>query len=386
MNTKKLECLNALFENEMREDHLRGASVLVYQKGKVWFQNFYGTCKEDTIYKIYSMSKPITAVAAMILYERGQLDLFEPVKKYIPSVGHLKVIDENGVHEAKNEMLVHHLLNMTSGIVYPGEEDLPAKEMAKKQQELLKQVADGKKLDTFSICNALGDCPVAFEPGTQWRYGASADLLAAIVEVISGMKYSEFLKKEIFEPLGMVDTGFTIPKEKIDRFATFYNCLDEEGHLREVDAEDRQWLGITDPTKEPNIESGGGGLYSTLQDYFKFARMLLGKGSFEGKQILGRKTVEFMSENQILPELMKYLEWDALRGFGYGNLMRTKLSNAKAESNGSVGEFGWDGLAGTYFSIVPDEEMVILYMQQHKHGADYSVRRKMRQIIFGAVD
>lgn len=386
MDTKRLNNLNELFQREIEKNHLRDAAVLVYQGGEVCFQNEYGSYKDDTIYKIYSMTKPITAVAVMILFERGLLDVADPVSDYLPSFSELTVEDEYGVHKAKEVMTINHLLNMTSGIVYPGDEDGPARAMARKQGELLKTVKNGKKLDTISICKALGECPLAFEPGTKWRYGASADILGAIVEVVSGMKYGEFLKKEIFEPLHMDETGFLIPEGKLSRFATFYSADDGQQELRNVTEEERMWLGITNPAKAPNIESGGGGLYSTRNDYLQFAKMLLGKGSLNGVKILGEKTVEYMTQNQLTSEQAVYFNWDQLKGFGYGNLMRTKVDTVAALSNGSIGEFGWDGLAGTYFTISPKDDLIILYMQQHKHGADYTLRRKMRNIIFGALD
>ncbi|SFS00774.1 serine hydrolase domain-containing protein [Anaeromicropila populeti] len=385
MNTKKLSWLNNLFQKELDEKRVLGASIQIEHKGKTAFHNIYGSDKEDTIYKIFSMTKPITATAIMILAERGLIDLQEPADKYIPGLKNMKVSTKEGLVDAKTRITIQHLLNMTSGIAYPWEEGVPEKGMLDIQQDLLKRMEKGEKIDIVKICNCFAEAPLDFEPGTSWKYGASADFLGAIVQIITGMRYGDFLKQEIFEPLRMVDTDFKVAEEKRPRLAKVYSRADEEGHLVEAPADEPKILRLLQPEENPDIEAGGAGLYSTLEDYIHFVRMLVGKGTFEGRQILGRKTVEYMGKNQLTPEQLKTVYFESIYGYGYGNLMRVMLDTSVAASNGSVGEYGWDGLAGTYFFVDPKEELVMVYMQQILQGGDVSLRRKMRQIIYGAL-
>ena len=194
------------------------------------------------------------------------------------------------------------------------------------------------------------------------------------------------MKKEIFEPLEMKDTGFYVKEEEYGRLAQMYSRIDDKGRLRESDEKAYAWLNMYAPTKPPYIESGGGGLYSTLEDYSHFVQMLATKGTYQGKRILGRKTVDYISKNQLTPEQEKTIDFDSILGYGYGNFMRVMKDPAKAGSNGSVGEYGWDGLPGTYFFIDPEEELTLVYMQQIEQGGDLELRRKMCQIIYAALD
>jgi CubicO group peptidase (beta-lactamase class C family) len=184
----------------------------------------------------------------------------------------------------------------------------------------------------------------------------------------------------------MKDTGFYVKPEQGSRLAQMYSRIDEEGRLKEADEKAMAWLNMYAPTKPPYIESGGGGLYSTLEDYSHFTEMLAGKGTYRGKRLLGKKTVEYMSMNQLTPEQTKSIYFGGFDGYSYGNLMRVMEDTAKAGSNGSVGEYGWDGLPGTYFMVDPKEELTFVYMQQIEQGGDLELRRKMRQIIYGALE
>ncbi len=240
-------------------------------------------------------------------------------------------------------------------------------------------------MSSLSILNELAAIPLMFDPGSRWHYGLSADVLGGIVEVVSGMKYSDFLKKEVFEPLGMKDTDFYVPEEKITRLAKMYSYEDAEGHLRLSNEEELLWLSEYAPTKKPYIESAGGGLYSTVDDYSRFALMLLNGGECEGVRILGRKTVDYLRTNQLDERQLKTIDFDSIIGYGYGNLNRVMLDLAAADSNGSVGEFGWDGLPGTYFMIDMAEDLVVVYMQQIQQGADQRLRHRMRQAIYSGI-
>lgn len=390
MNIQKLKYLDTLFENEIREGRIGGASLLVEHKGKRVFHNVYGSDKEDSIYKVFSMTKPITTVAAMMLYEQGIIDLYEPVSKYLEGYKNMKVATKDGLVDAVRPITLKHLLNMTSGLVYPGEDLESDKAMEqvriKLHERAVKAREEGKSLSNLDIINTIGEeVPLQFQPGEGWRYGFSADALAGVIEAITGVPYGEYLKKVIFEPLDMKDTGFYVEESQIHRLAQMYSRVDEEGHLKKADEKAYEWLNMYAPTKPPYIESGGGGLYSTLEDYSHFVRMLAAGGTYEGKNIIGRKTVEYISANQLNELQMKWVNFDSIDGYGYGNFMRVMMDPAAAASNGSVGEYGWDGLPGTYFFVDPKEELMFVYMQQIEQGADQSLRRKMRQIIYGAL-
>ena len=383
--------LDALLTNEIAAEKLKGCSIFVQKGNKTLFQKSYGSDKEDSIYKIYSMSKPITSVAIMILFERGLLTLQEPVSNYLPAYKNMKVVTPNGIEEAKNQITIKHLLDMTSGLCYPGETTLSERIMQDLQHKMLGQVAAGKKLKTVEICNILAQTPLEFEPGTSWKYGFSADVLGAVVEVISGMTYGDFLKKEIFNPLEMFDTDFLVPEEKLPRLAKMYSRNPKTGKCETPTLEKIHWLGLDEPSKAPNIESGGGGLYSTVKDYSNFARMLCNGGTFtnskdEKVKILSKKTVNFMTKPNVseMQKTSKYLI--NMDGYEYGNLLRIMTDLAKANSNGSLGEFGWDGLPGNYFMVDPEEDLILVFLQHVSEGPDWILRNKYRQIVYSSLE
>lgn len=386
MNRQQLRQLDNLFEREMQEERIKGASLIVEHKGKREFQNVYGSDKENSIYKVFSMTKPITTTAIMMLYERGLVDLFDPVSKYLDGYADMKVATTKGLVAAKEPITLKHLLNMTSGLVYPGTETEPERIMDDLYRELHEKAVRGAGMSNLDIINALGSVPLLFQPGDAWHYGISADVIGGVVEAVTGVTYGEFLKNEIFEPLEMKDTGFYVKEEEYHRLAQMYSRIDEQGHLREADEKAYEGLNMYAPTKPPYIESAGGGLYSTLEDYSHFVQMLAAKGSYHGKRLLGRKTVEYISGNQLTDAQAKTIYFDSLAGYSYGNFMRIMTDPAKAGSNGSVGEYGWDGLPGTYFFVDPKEELMLVYMQQIEQGADQVLRRKMRQIIYAALE
>lgn len=386
MNRQQLRQLDNLFEREMQEERIKGASLIVEHKGKREFQNVYGSDKENSIYKVFSMTKPITTTAIMMLYERGLVDLFDPVSKYLDGYADMKVATTKGLVAAKEPITLKHLLNMTSGLVYPGTETEPERIMDNLYRELHEKAVRGAGMSNLDIINALGSVPLLFQPGDAWHYGISADVIGGVVEAVTGVTYGEFLKNEIFEPLEMKDTGFYVKEEEYHRLAQMYSRIDEQGHLREADEKAYEGLNMYAPTKPPYIESAGGGLYSTLEDYSHFVQMLAAKGSYHGKRLLGRKTVEYISGNQLTDAQAKTIYFDSLAGYSYGNFMRIMTDPAKAGSNGSVGEYGWDGLPGTYFFVDPKEELMLVYMQQIEQGADQVLRRKMRQIIYAALE
>ncbi|MCM1214172.1 MAG: beta-lactamase family protein [Lachnospiraceae bacterium] len=385
------ETMDRLIGKEVAESRVKGASALVIHRDKEIYYNAFGYAdaergilmERDTIIRLFSMTKPITAAAAMILMERGDLDLWDPVSDYLPAFKKPKVWSEEKQCEipAERELTVWDLLNMTSGITYPDPAHEPGRRMEKVLRGLLDRRERGETADTQEYARQIATVPLCFQPGEQWMYGYSADILGAVIEAASGKRFGQFLQEELFDPLGMTDTGFFVPEEKRGRFAQYYDQTDEGGlavhqgsHLGEYYAEDVAF------------ESGGAGLVSTLDDYRRFASMLVHKGVYEGRHILGRKTVEFMAQNHLNPRQRESLVWDSVKGYGYGCLMRVLMDRDTAAYNGSLGEFGWDGWTGNYVAMDFTEEMVFLYFIQRCGAGATPVVRKLKTATYGALE
>ncbi len=383
MNIRKLSRLTTLLESQREKGRIQGCGLVVEHKGKRVYETHFEPDREDSIYKIFSMTKPITAMAAMMLYERGELDLMSRVSDYLPGFKDCKVASPEGIKKAEKQILIKDLLNMTSGIVYPGDFGEAERSMGKVFKEATAQRQSGILKSNVDFCNKLAEGYLAFEPGMGYRYGFSADIMAGVIEVITGQKYSEFLKKEIFTPLNMEDTAFKIDESKAFRAAVLYR-RDKTGKAVRAEDDVRRRLSMEHPTREPLFESGGAGLYSTLNDYSHFAQMLLNKGSYHGKELIGKKTLAFMTSPQLTPLQQDALDLDSCVGYGYGNYFRILTDPSAACSNGSIGEYGWDGMAGTYFFVDPTEELIVIYMQQIEGGCDYNFIRGIRQIVYGA--
>lgn len=376
--------MTPFLEKEIQEGNLRGASLWIVKDGQTLYKKHFGTDRENFIYRIFSMTKPITSVCAFILYERGQLDLLMPVKEYLPCFSSMTVMDADGnIRPCTKDILVRDLLNMTSGIVYPDNEDLPAKAMAEKVAELERRRDLGLPVTTDDVADVFGSSPLAFEPGEAWRYGASADVLGIIIEKISGLPLGEFMKKEIFEPLNMKDTGFFVPASARARIAPFYRH-DAQGSLIPASDSVLKTLYTSPDGSLHTIEAGGSGLYTTLNDYMHFMEMLLAEGTWQGRRILGENTVRFIRTPQLTKPQYDSIYFDSIPGYSYGNFMRVLVDNAAGSTNGSLGEYGWDGLPGCYMMIDPAKQLLLLYMQQIAEGGDNSMRRKIRQITYAA--
>lgn len=387
MNIRKLSRLDELLEKQNAEEKLFGASLMIEHKGKKVYDTTIGTDRKDSIYKLFSMTKPITAVAAMILYEDGDLDLFSKVSDYLPAFKDMQVVTPNGLKKAENEITIRDLLNMTSGISYDGDFGEAQRSMSRVYREAKIQVGSGILSSNTDVCNKLAEAYLEFEPGTSYGYGFSADIMAGIIEIITGTKFSEFLLKEIFTPLNMTDTAFYIDENKSLRQAVLYRRSRDINDKTLVRAEEdiKQRLDMDKPFSLPWYESGGKGLYSTMEDYTHFAEMLINKGSYHGKELIGHKTLEFMTSNQLSsPQLQAFSHMPNCLGYGYGNYFRVMINPGAAGSNGSIGEFGWDGSCGTYFFVDPTEELIVIYMQQVDGGYDADLIRKIRQIVYGA--
>ena len=363
-----------------------GTMTLVSRKGEVAYLDSLGfmdrenerPMQENSIFRIYSMSKAITSIAIMQLYEKSKFRLDDPVHWYIPSWKNLRVY-QSGVYpnfltsRPERHMTIRDLLTHMSGLTY----DFMYKSNVDAAYRKTKVQQAGTLEEFVEILSTL---PLEFSPGDKWNYSVSTDVLGYLVEVISGMKLEEYFKAHIFEPLEMVDTSFSCPEEKLDRLASLYEHIpDNEPRLLEI------------PFLNTKMASGGGGLFSTMSDYHNFCSMLLHQGEFNGKRLIGRKTLELMTvnhlpNNQDLTEMSESAFSETpYAGVGFGLGFSVMLDPAKSQTTSDVGEYGWGGAASTVFMINPKEEMFIIFLTQLLPSSTYQVRRELRSIVYSAL-
>lgn len=395
MDLKYLEnMLHHVMEKGIKDKQIVGMNLLINKDGQELLYCQAGMADKEqgrymsrnTIFRLYSMTKPVTAAAAMILMERGLLDLYEPVSSFLPAFGEKKGRRASS-GAPDREIMVLDLLRMTSGLVYPDPETEAGKAAGLVFQEAMDRLYTNQPMCTGELCEKLAEGPLAFEPGNSWRYGTSADVLGAVVEVVSGKRFSEFLREEIFVPLEMRDTDFWVPEEKRNRLAAAYETQQSGKNMGSMIPYTGNHLAIrNDMAVPPEYESGGAGLVSTLDDYMKFAQMLLGKGELNGVRILKPETVRYFENGELMPIPQKeFDQWIGLDGFSYGNLMRVCKEPSRSGMLARKGEYGWDGWLGTYFANFPNENMTILMGMQTKDTGTSSLTRKVRNVILAFV-
>jgi CubicO group peptidase (beta-lactamase class C family) len=359
LSQERLERITAALQADVDRGHLAGAIGVVARRGKVAYWEAVGMAdresgrpmSDDTIFRIYSMTKPIVGVGLMTLYEEGRFNLRDRVKDYIPELGGIEVLDGGGTAKARREMTVQDLMRHTAGMGYGGGDTA-----ADKKFRELGVLGGNRSIDDF--IQKLAQVPLKHHPGSAWEYSVSVDVQGRLIEVLSGQDLATFLNERIFEPLSMRDTGFTVPEDKKDRFVQMY-AKTEDGEGIEPASADRS-AGYYD--YESKWFSGGGGLVSTTRDYLRFCQMLLNGGTLGGERILSRKTIELMTRDHVAgtrrasPVLSD--------GYGFGLDFAVHVDRAASGINGSLGEYNWGGLAGTIFWIDPTEEMIGLYMIQ----------------------
>lgn len=387
---ERLNRLGEVLEESVASGQIAGGNLCVLYNGEevyyaeAGYADIAGKKKisENSIFRLYSMTKPVTSAAVMLLMERGVIDLLDCVEKYIPSFANMKVATLAGDVPANRKVTIKDCLSMTSGLTYNCDPDPASKDAAAVFDELDKRLYSDNPMSTMEVASKLGEGRLAFQPGESWRYGASADILGAVVEVASGMHFGEFLKKEFFEPLGMVDTDFRVEPSKRDRLTKVYEKTADglvEYHGNH--------LGICNHMDaDIRFESGGAGLVSTIADYKHFTQMLMNKGTYHGKTYLANATVEYMTGCRLYPyQQAAMMGWESLAGYNYGNLMRIMTDPALAILNGSMGEYGWDGWLGPYFSNMPKENVTFLMMVQLKDSGTFTLTRKLRNVLAAAI-
>jgi CubicO group peptidase (beta-lactamase class C family) len=300
--------------------------------------------RRDAIFRIYHMTMTVTAAAVMQLVEDGAIRLDDPVEQYLPAFRKMTVFDAGSERPAKRPITIHQLLTHTSGLIYP----TPADAIGQRYMDA--KIWDAKDLDAF--CAQIATLPLSFDPGERWRYGVSYDVLGALVEKVSGKPFETFLQERLFEPLGMLDTGFVAPEAKRTRVV---DCSARRAPLIAPNA--GEYHGGKGE-RITAIASGGLGLYSTVDDYLRFAQMLLNGGELDGRRVLGRKTVELMMRNHLNRLDPPTMSSDHREGFGLGGSVR--LNATSSGSLGSDGSFGWSGYASTFYTIDPSEDMIVM--------------------------
>jgi CubicO group peptidase (beta-lactamase class C family) len=378
LSSAQLARIEATTRKYVESGLVPGAVMLVARRGKIAWTRTMGfrdraandPMRTDSIFRIYSMTKPMVSVAAMMLVEEGRMQVSDPVSKYIPEMGRMKVgveTTEDGkttlqLSDPAREMTIQDLMRHTSGLIY-----------GTRGQSLVNAAYIEAKIGSRDVSNEefvakLAKLPLRFSPGDRWEYGVSTDVLGRVVEIVSGKTLGEFLNERIFTPLGMTDTAFHVSADKLNRAAQPWQVPEAPPMTPRFDV-----------AEKPRFESGGGGLTSTIDDYLRFAIMVADSGEFAGKRLLGSKTVEFMTADHTgaRPGRPPGL------GFGLGFEVRTSVGDSGLP--GSLGEYGWAGNAGTLFWIDPKEQLIAIYMVQVDDGVRVMLRNQFRTMVQSAI-
>lgn len=385
----RLERITEWMQGHINAGRLAGLAVQITHKGEIAYSRQAGKrdrendlpVEADTLWRIYSMTKPITSLAALMLYEEGAFQLDQPVSDFLPRFSVARVWKGDGEDLEQTlaldrPMTIHDLMTHQSGLVY-GDRNGNALEQALARDGL---DLDRKSETMAEAVNRLANLPLAFQPGARWSYGLSTDVLGRLIEVISGQTLGAFLKERIFEPLRMSDTGFEVPPGKAGRLATLYNYVPNGIERASVQ---------TECLHPVTMESGGGGLISTMDDYQQFATMMLNRGRHQTGHLLGSKTFELMVSNQMGSDLsgrgQSHFSETTFEGIGFGLGVSVMLDPAKAKIIGSPGEFAWGGMASTAFWVDPVEEMTVILMTQLVPSSAYTLRRQLRVLSYSAL-
>ncbi|MGH3301298.1 MAG: serine hydrolase domain-containing protein [Streptosporangiaceae bacterium] len=378
---------------------IAGCQVAVARHGQVGYFRSFGwrdrerglPVEDDTIWRIYSMTKPITGVALMSLYERGLFQLSDPVTRFIPEWRDLKVREraddgsERLVDPAR-PMTVRDLMMHMSGLGFGGGRTLQELFSVDRGQAFVPGLRRGPSATLASMVEHYAGYPLEFHPGTRWLYSVSTDVCARLVEIISGQRFDDYLRATIFDPLGMSDTGFSVPDDKVGRFAA---CYRRDAGKNLVLTDDPQRSGYR---QEPSFLSGGGGLVSTTTDYLRFCQLLLSCGELDGMRILGRKTVELMTANH-LPgdqDLVAFAQPGGygevgFAGMGFGLTVAVAKAPTATQVIGSAGEYMWGGAASTIFWVDPAENLAVVFMTQLLPSGTFNFRGQLKTLVYPAI-
>ena len=383
LSTERLGQLGQVLRQEIAKGKIPGAVALVARKGRIAYHEAFGArdpatrapMTRDAIFRIYSMTKPVTSVAIMMLQEEGRLVLNDPVSKFLPQLTKLQVAvekkDASGqptleLVPAQREITIHDLLRHTSGFTYGGRTtNLTVKEA------YAREGVDARDLTNAELVDRLAKVPLAHQPGTAWEYSRSVDVLGRVVEVISGKSLGGFFADRIFRPLGMKDSGFSVPQAQQGRLAQAFP----------IDTATGDKIALIDVTTPPRYESGGGGAVSTTDDYVRFAQALLNGGRLDRARLLGRTTVAFMASDRLGPISATIRR----PGYTFGLGFQVRKDVGLDGQSGSIGEYGWAGAGGTYFWVDPKEQVVAILMTQAPGPSRVYYRQLFKELVQQAI-
>ena len=396
LSAQRLERIGTHLQRYIDAGKVAGTLTLVARHGQIAYCEPQGhlelertrPMQHDSIFRIYSMSKPITSVALMMLYEQGLFQLDDPVHTFIPSWADLQVFVSGNyprfvMAPPARPMTIRDLLTHTSGLTYGSMEGTNV-DAAYRTLGVWDMNQPGYTLQ--HMVDNLAQLPLEFSPGTRWNYSVSTDVLGYLIEVISGQRLDAYLREHIFEPLGMRDTGFTIAETQLARFACNYE-RQRNGNLLLIDAPERSQY------RDRSFFSGGGGLVSTAGDYFRFTAMLRNHGALDGVRLLGRKTVELITMNHLpggqdltqLAQAGRFTE-TAYAGVGFGLGFSVMLDPTRAQILGTPGEYAWGGAASTAFWVDPHEDLVVIFLTQLIPSATFDFRGQLRSLVYSALE
>ena len=379
MSADRLDRITEMTQRYVDEDKLAGVVTLIARDGKIVHFEAVGSrgadddrpLRKDALFRIYSMTKPVVSAAAMMLYEEGRFHLSDPVTKYVPELEGLDVLVDGKRIPSEQTMTVQHLLTHTAGLSYGFNPNDPV-------DKLYNEAAPLRAKDLDEFAEKLATLPLKFEPGTQWHYSVSVDVLGLVIERISGQTLDVFLQERMFGPLGMADTFFSVPKAKIDRFLPNHSWDREKEHLVMFER------GRPGAYENVTMFSGGGGLVSTASDYLRFAEMLRNGGSLDGVRLLSPKTIDYMTQDHLPGSISAFGsgETPAGRGsnFAFGLGFGIVADPVRSRVLSSRGEYSWGGAAGTIFWIDPVEDIVAIAMIQLM-GSPWPLRSDLKVLV-----
>jgi CubicO group peptidase (beta-lactamase class C family) len=400
MSTKKLERIREALAREIDQGKLPGTVVMVARKGKLVYADAVGAQDKntgkpmalDSVFRIYSMTKPMVSVGAMMLVEEGKVQLTDPVSKFLPAFKGQRVSVARADAEfarvtyttvaAEREMTVQDLLRHTSGLAY-GEitQNAPVKEAYAKADVYLPGVRDydSRNMTPAEQIERVGAAPLAHQPGMVWEYSLASDILGRVVEAASGQRLGDFLEERLFKPLRMADTAFSVSHNKMPRLA----------QPLATDLASGQAIKVIDVSATPKNDSGGAGAASTATDYLRFSQMLLNGGQLDGARVLSRTTIELMTSDHLGPRIVAPITPGELLlgtpGYGFGLGFAVRLAPGIAGVPGSTGEYMWAGYAGTYFWVDPKEQLTAVFMSQAPSPIRAYYRKLVKQLVYQAI-
>lgn len=402
LNPERLAHIGTWMQRYVDERKYPGSSILIHQNGEEVFFNACGLrsvehklpYERDTLTRIYSMTKPITSVALMMLVERGLFHLDAPVSEFIPEFKDMQALVPGA--ERLDQVspcatpTLHQLLTHTGGLSYPFNPGILPQAMD--EQDLLFKPDQGQLAE---MARQVATLPLSFEPGSRWEYSVSIDIIGRVIEVVTGKPFGNMLQEDIFDPLGITDTGFRVPDGAGDRFASLYTPLSGDAMaLNDVQVEGGDTLRMVDeagssPFENATMHSGGGGLVGTIDDYARFAEMLRQGGSLNGNRIIGSKTLNFMMRNHLPGDIasmgpQSFAE-QPMEGMGFGLGGAVVLDPAMARCPGSVGDFSWGGMASTFFWLDREQDMTIVFFTQLSPSSSYPSRAELKALVQAAL-